>query len=242
MKKIFYIFVLLLCITSVSNAQKLLPFSPSLQLLIKGGYSTPLSGGTYSNSIENGGNFADYFKAFPGGQIEAVVNLSSSFGIYGNASYDIIAPKEQRGGVPYSEDNAAQFSLYAGPRYYYDIPLMPVSIYTDVGLGIYSIKYGDYQQTLAGNPTVTDNFKYSSVTQFGFSAGAGVNISTSPFTILNFSVKYHNVLKKTGVTFVESHTQTVNGVSSTTSTSNPYDIAERGYVQFSLGFGVKLGM
>jgi len=237
--------MLIFCVAGVSHAQKLLPFSPSVQIMLKGGYSTPLSGGTYTNGIDNGGTFQDYFKAFPGGELEAVINFTSSFGVYGNVSYDILTPKGRKGSLPgesFVEERAHQFSGYVGPRYYFDIPLLPISIYTDAGIGLYSLKYGDFNVTHITNPPSSDKYSYSSVSQLGLSAGAGVNITTSPLSFINFSIKYHNLMAKSGVTFVETHTQTINGVATSTQTSSVYDVDSRGYVQFSLGFGFKLGM
>ncbi len=240
----------MLTVTGIANAQRVLPFKPSLNIIIKGSVSAPLSGGTYTSigtvPIYEGGKFKDYFGAFPGAELEVAANLSPTFGVFGNFSADFMIPKDARTGLPgatYTQSNATQFSGYIGPRFYFNLPSPSQMVfYTDAALGLYSLKYGEEKIAYATNPSSSDVFTYSSASQVGFNIGAGLNINASAKTFLNIGIRYHNVMKKTGVTFAETYTHT-EGTLITSSTSNTtYDIAERGYIQLAAGLGFRFGL
>jgi len=210
----------------------------------------PLSGGTYTSvgttPIFEGGQFKDYFGAFPGAELEAAVNLSSSFGVFGNFSADFLTPKDSRillAGATYTQSNSTQLSGYIGPRYYFTLPgPAPLVIYTDAALGMYSLKYGEEKITYATNPSSSDKFTYTSASQLGFNIGAGINITSSPTSFINIGIRYHNILKKTGVTFGETYTHTEGSVTTSTRENVVYDLAERSYIQIAAGIGFKFGL
>lgn len=246
MKKFIYIFAAIFIFNAAAQAQ---PFIPGLNLIFRGGLSIPLSGGTYTSKnttpIFEGGEFKDYFKSFPGIQGEAVVNLSPSFGLFGTFSADFLTPKEARTRLPgatYVQSNATQLAGYIGPRVYINFPGNKLlKVYADAGFGFYSFKYGDEQITFATNPISQANFSYSSAAQTGFNVGAGLNFTAGPTSFVNVSVKYHNIMKKTDVSFVESYSLT-SGTTTTTGTANEtYDIADRSYIQLAVGVGFSLG-
>jgi len=245
LKKLIYTFIFLFVISGIAQSQ---PFVPSVGLVLRGGISLPLSGGTYTSKnttpIYEGGQFKDYFRSIPGVQIEGNIDLSPSFGFFGTFGADFLTPKDAREnliGATYKQSNAVQLSGYIGPRLYINIPgnkLM--KLYADAAFGFYSLKYGDEQITFATNPISQVNFSYSSASQIGFNAGIGLNLTTGPSNFVNLSVKYHNIIKKDDVNFVETYSfiqgsNTVNGTANDT-----YDIAERSYLQLSVGIGFSL--
>ena len=239
----------MLLVTSASNAQKLLPFIPSITIAIKGGISMPLSGGTYTSVgtplTYEGGSFKDYFGAFPGAELDASVNLTSSFGIFGNFSADFLTPKDARVGLPgatYTQSNATQLSGSVGPRFYINLPgSLFYKFYTEAGVGIYSLKYGDEKIAFA-NSLTTDNFSYSAASQMGFNLGAGLNISAGTKTFVNISIKYHNILKKSNVSFSETWTHNTGPGNEVVILNTTYDIAERSYIQIAAGIGFNFGL
>lgn len=251
MKKLFSVFILLFIVTGASHAQKILPFKPSLNIIVRGSISAPVSGGTYSSVSPvpafEGGSFKDYFGAFPGAQLEVAANFTSSFGVFGSFNADFMTPKDSRVGfigATYTQSNTTQMSGYIGPRYY--ITLMPgpspLIMYTDAAIGMYSLKYGTEEIKYATNPQSSDKFTYSAATQLGFNIGAGINIVASATSFVNFGIRYHNVMKKTGVTFGETYTHTEGTVTTSTSENTIYDLAERGYIQISAGIGFKFSL
>ena len=249
MKKLVFVFLCLFAFNGFASAQKILPFKPSLSIVIKGGISVPVSGGTYTSLrtpvTYEGGSFKDYFGAFLGAQLDASVNLTPSFGIFGNFSADFLSPKEARVGLTgatYTQSNSTQFSGSIGPRVYVNLPGNIFSkFYTEAGFGIYSLKYGDEKITYATSGGVSDNFSYSAASQLGFNIGAGFNVSASPKSFVNISIKYHNILKKSDVTFSEKWTHTAGGQDDLIILNTAYDLASRSYIQISAGFGFNLG-
>jgi len=249
LKKLIFISISLFVLNGFASAQRILPFKPSISIALKGGLSVPLSGGTYTSVgtpiTYEGGSFKDYFGAFPGAQLDAAINLTSSFGIFGNFSADFLTPKEARVGLSdgmYTQSNATQLSGSIGPRVYFNIPgNIFYKFYTEAGVGIYSVKYGDEKITYATSGGVSDNFSYSAASQLGFNIGAGFNVSASPKSFVNISIKYHNILKKSDVTFSEKWTHTAGGQDDLIILNTAYDLASRSYIQISAGFGFNLG-
>lgn len=250
MKKFISVFIIILTLTGIANAQRVLPFKPSLNIIIKGSVSMPLSGGTYTSvntvPIYEGGKFKDYFGAFPGAELEVAANFTPSFGVFGNFSADFMSPKDARTGLPgatYTQANATQLSGYIGPRFYFNLPSPSQMIfYTDAALGMYSLKYGEEKIAYATAPPSSDGFTYSSASQLGFNIGAGLNINANARTFVNIGIRYHNVMKKTGVTFAETYTHTDGTGTVSAVTNTTYDIAERGYIQFAAGVGFRFGL
>jgi opacity protein-like surface antigen len=239
MKKILFLFVFVFAVSSLSQAQNI--FKPSLDLIARGNYSVWLSDSTFKN----------YYKAFPGIQLELAYNLSPQFSIYGTFSSDFIAPKERKFSIPgYSatESNSLVLAFYAGPRYNIVIPgNKNIKPYIDAGIGFYSLKFGDYKETQSTNPPATINYKYKSISQFGFNFGGGLNMDLNDATFLNFNVKYHNVPKKNNVVIRETATITTteNGTTTTTtitSALDPVNVPSRSTFQFGIGIGFKFGL
>jgi opacity protein-like surface antigen len=239
MKKIIFTLVLLFAVSSFSQAQKY--FKPGADLVIRGTYAAWLSTASYK----------DYYKAFPSGQIELAYNVSPQFTVYGTADVSIIAPKDKSFSIPgYSatESNSVGFNFYAGPRYNILIPgNKKMNLYLDAGLGLYTLKFGDYKETQSTNPPATINYSYRSIAQFGFNFGAGVNVDLNKSTFFNLNVKYHNVPKKSNVTLKETATMTTtqNGTTTTTNLGSeltPVDVPARSTFQFGIGIGFRFGM
>lgn len=247
MKKLIFISISIFIINGFANAQRILQFKPSISIALKGGLSVPLSGGTYTSVgtpiTYEGGSFKDYFGAFPGAQLDAAINLTSSFGIFGNFSADFLTPKEARVGLSggmYTQSNATQLSGSIGPRVYFNIPgNIFYKFYTEAGVGIYSVKYGDEKITFANSQ---DNFSYSAASQMGFNLGAGLNITSGPTSFINVSIKYHNVLKKSNVVFAETWTHNTGSQNELVILDTTYDLAERSYIQISAGIGFNFGL
>jgi len=231
MKKLLYVFIFMFVVTGLSNAQKMTAFKPSLQILVKGAYSTPLSHE----------EFKDFTGGFPGAQLELAYDFNSCWGVYGNFSADFISAKGfpvTIGGVTSDLKTTTQLSGTIGPRYYFNLPSAPLwKIYADAGVGIYSVKAGDNSETSSlGSITVTQD----AFSQVGLNLGAGANVVVSSKMVVNFGAKYHFIMKKS------DYSQT-GTVTTSTGSSAPYvspagTIAERSYLQFSLGLGFRLGM
>jgi len=238
MKKIIILIVFFLSVSSFSYGQK--SFKPNLDVTLKGGYSVWLSDAS----------FKDYYKAFPNVQLDLAYNIKPQFAIYATIGGDFIAPKERTFSIPgYSatESNTNVISAYVGPRYFLGAGSSKAKFYVDAGLGMYAIKFGDYKVTRTTNPPETIEYSFKSIAQFGFNIGTGANVELSKSAFFNFSVKYHNVPKRSNVTLREkaTSTTTVNGVTTTTNLPTelyPVDISGRSYFQIALGFGYRLGL
>jgi hypothetical protein len=234
MKKIIYTFLLLSSFAGTLNAQT---FKPSVNVIARGNYSFWLSDSGWKNA----------FESFPGFQIEAAVNLNSNWGIYGTFSGDFIPFKEGRVVIPGStvtRTSTNQFAGYVGPRYYINIPGNNLlRVYVDAGAGLYSFKPGTFTITEPLNPPKVTTIGFNSLSQFGLNAGAGLNINLGPIMFANVMVKYHNILKKTGVVFTQT-TTVMQGSSTTTESVNlPSETVHgRSYFQIGAGIGFTFGM
>jgi opacity protein-like surface antigen len=234
MKKTLYTLLLLVIFAGTANAQI---FKPSVNVIVRGTYSLWLSDSTWK----------DAYKEFPGVQLEAAVNLSSMWGITGTFSGDFIPAKEGTVTIPgatFTQESSPQLAGYVGPRYYINIPgNNMIKIYIDAAAGLYSFKPGTIKITETTNPPRVTTISFNSVSQFGFNAGAGLNVSLGPSMFANFMIKYHNVLKKTGVVFREKITVTQGSTTISETTSlPPEDISARSYFQFGIGLGFSFGM
>ncbi len=232
MKKILFATFLLLFLTGISSAQKLLPIKPSVEIFLKGTLGTPLSND----------DFKDHFKSFPGGQLEVIGNITPHFGVYGNFSADFLSPKEKSLiGATYIEDNTYIISGSVGPRYYFNLPgSILYRFFADVGLGIYATRLGDETRTTNITPAsaTTYTLYHNSYTQIGFNAGAGINIGLGPIGMANLTIKYHSLLKKSEVNVINSIT-TSNG---SVNAGEPQDVPAVSYFSIAVGLGFKLGL
>ncbi len=239
MKKLIFIFALLLSVSSLTYAQKT-SFKPNLDVTLRGSYSVWLSDAA----------FKEYYKAFPSVQLDLSYNIKPQFAIYAAVGGDFVSPKERTFSIPgYSatESNTRVISAYIGPRYFFGSKTGKARFYIDAGLGLYALKFGDYKETRTTNPPETIDYTYKSVAQFGFNVGAGANVELSKSAFLNFNVKYHNVPKKSDVTLREKATltTTVNGNTTITNLGTellPVEISGRGYMQFAIGFGYRISL
>jgi len=235
MKKLIFLFVLLLTVSSLSYGQKS-SFKPNLDATLRGSYSIWLSEASYK----------DYYKAFPSVQLDLAYNVSPQFAVYATIGGDFISPKDRTFSIPgYSatESNTSVISAYVGPRYFFGAKTSKARFYVDAGVGLYALKFGDYKETRTTNPPETINYTYKSVSQIGFNVGTGVNVELSRAAFFNFNVKYHNVPKKTNFNLRETATVTVNGTTTNLGTELlPTDLDGRSYMQFAIGFGYRLGL
>lgn len=235
MKKTLYTLLFLVIFTGTVNAQSI---KPSINAIMRGSYSLWLSDT----------NWSEPYNAFPGFQAELVFNINSTWGIAGTFSADFISSSEGTitfPGFTLTEQNSSQIAGYIGPRYYINLPQNnKLRIYLDAAAGIYSFKPGTLKATdNSTSPSTVATVSFSSFSQFGFNAGAGLNLSLGPKMFANFMVKYHNVLKKTGVVFREKLTITQgNSTISETVNSTPEDISARSFFQFGIGLGFSFGM
>lgn len=221
MKKVIAVFILLLAITTVSNAQSLIPFKPTLQVMVKGSYGVPTGHP----------DFKDNAKSFPGVQLELAYDVSSTWGIYGNFSADFIDSKNS----PIPNTTAAtskQYIGYVGPRYYILLPANPLmKLYADAGVGIYNASIGDVTAN-TGNASLTN---ISSITQTGVNLGFGGNFTAGTNMFITAGIKYHYIIKKDN----ETISATLNNNGTSTTLSGTTNIPERSYIQFALGLGFK---
>lgn len=217
----------LFLLANISYAQ--IPVKPSLQVGIKGTYSTMLS--HYE--------ILDEVNAFPGVQLELTYDINSQWGIYGNFGADFISLKNSTrvdGTTTYELKTSTQLSGYVGPRYYINIPMSPTKIYVDGGLGIYSTKLGDLTATTSTtNPPTTVTASFSSVSQWGTNLGAGVNLAAGSNVSIGLGIKYHFIFKKDNVEV----TRTLSTGTSVTGTGNA---PEHSYMQFGAGIGYRFGL
>lgn len=228
MKKIIYFFSVLIMFAGTANAQI---FTPSIDLTLRGNYSFLLSDSLWKRD----------FKSFPGVQLDAVVNLTSSWGIAGTFGADFITAKERSvPGETFTQEASSQLSGYIGPRYYINLPgNQLVKIYIDAAAGLYSFKGGNAKLTETTNPPAVTTATYHSVSQFGFNAGAGLNVSLGPKMFANFMVKYHNIPKKTDALYLNQVTFPNGTVVTNTGTET---IPSRSYIQLGVGIGFNFGM
>lgn len=234
MKKITYIFLLLILFAGSADAQM---FKPSVDVIARGNYSFWLSDSGWKNA----------FESFPGFQVEAAVNLNSNWGVYGTFTGDFIPFKDGRVVIPGStvtRTSTNQFAGYIGPRYYINIPgNNMLRVYIDAGAGLYSFTPGTFTITEPVNPPKVTKIGFSSLSQFGLNAGAGLNINLGPLMFANIMVKYHNILKKTGVVFTQTTTITQGSSTITESKNLPAETVHgRSYFQFGIGLGFSFGM
>lgn len=235
MKKIIYTLLLLIIFAGTANAQKI---KPSINAIFRGNYSLWLSDSSWK----------DVYKSFPGFQAEIAFNVNSTWGIVGTFAADFIPEKEgtiSGSGETFTRQSSSQIAGYLGPRYYINLPQnKKMRIYIDAAGGIYSFKPGTYKLTDNNTtPPTVSTLSFSSYSQFGFNAGAGVNVNLGPTVFANFMVKYHNVLKKSGVVFREKLTITQGSTTvSETVNSTPEDIPGRSFFQFGVGLGFSFGM
>ena len=231
MKKIYVVIALLLMMAGVSQAQttKIVksPFTPSFQVLVKGAYSVPLSHQ----------DFKDFTSGFPGAQLEVAYDFNPSWGVYGNFSADFISEKDPVGlpaGSTYSRKASTQLGYYVGPRYYINMRSAPLwKIFVDAGIGMYSLKLGDATETTGG---VTYTTTTTSFSQMGSNLGAGANVVVGSKMVVTFGAKYHFLFKKTGADI----TTTFSDGTTTLTVPGTVDVAERSFLQFSVGVGFRL--
>jgi opacity protein-like surface antigen len=238
MKKLLFTLLLLIMFTGLAQSQS---FKPNMNLIIRGDYNVWLSDS----------NWKQTYKGFPGIQLDVVYNINSEWGIVGTFGADFLAPKDKRDTIAFGGDttkftweSSPQISGYIGPRYYINLPNNKnLRIYLDAALGLYMYKPGTLKSTSNTNPVTTSSTTFNSVSQFGFNFGVGTNINLSPSVFVNLMVKYHNVLKKSGVVFKEKTTVTQGNVTiSETTTFPPENITGRSYVQFGAGIGFTFGL
>jgi outer membrane protein W len=227
LKKIICSIAVLILFANISYGQ--IPVKPSLQVAVKGAYSSMLS--HYEISEEVSG--------FPGVQLELTVDLNSQWGIYGNFGADFISLKNSTrvdGTTTYELKTSTQLSGYMGPRYYVNIPMSPTKVYFDAGLGIYSTKLGDLTGTTSTtNPPTTITASFSSVSQWGTNLGAGVNLAAGSNVNISLGAKYHFIFKS-------DDTQVTRTISTGTSSTLTVDAPEHSYIQFAAGIGYRFGL
>ncbi|MBS1492301.1 MAG: hypothetical protein JST55_02250 [Bacteroidetes bacterium] len=233
MKKILFTAFLLLFVTTISSAQKLLPIKPSVEIIVKGAFGTPLSDDNFKNS----------FKSFPGGQLEVVGNITSSFGVYGNFSADFLSAKDQSAiGQTITQDNTYMLSGSVGPRFYFNLPgSILYRFFGDVGFGIYATRLGDRVTTTVTTPpfTVTTD-RHNVYTQTGFNIGAGINIGLGPLGLANVTLKYHNLMSKSNVQVI--NTRTIEGSNPSVNSNIFQDVPSSSYFSVAVGLGFKIGL
>lgn len=232
MKKILLITALLFFITGISSAQKLLPIKPSIEIIFKGAFGSPLSGDEFKN----------HYGSFPGGQLEVVGNITPNFGVYGNFSADFLSPKDvSLIGSTVKEDNTYMLSGSVGPRFYFNLPgSMLYRFFGDLGFGIYAIRPGDVTTTLTTNPPTVTTDRHNVYTQTGFNVGAGLNIGLGPIGTANVTLKYHNLMSKSNVQVI--NTRTVEGANPSVNSNIFQDVPSRSYFSVAVGLGFKLGL
>ena len=227
LKKIMCAISAIILFANISYGQ--LPVKPSLQVAVKGAYSSMLSHYEITDEVSG----------FPGVQLELTVDLNSQWGIYGNFGADFISLKNSTivdGTTTYELKTSTQLSGYVGPRYYVNIPMSPTKIYFDAGVGIYSTKLGDLSATTSTtNPPTTITASFSSVSQWGTNLGAGVNLAAGPNLNISLGAKYHFIFKKDNVEV----TRTLSTGTSVTGTGNA---PEHSYIQFAAGVGYRFGL
>lgn len=233
MKKTLFTFLLLFIAVNITSAQKLLPIKPSLEIMIKGGYGTPLTDDNFKNS----------YSSFPGGQLEVVANIMPSFGIYGNFSADFLSAKDQNLiGATTTQETSYMLSGSLGPRFYLNIPGSILwRVYGDLGWGIYASRPGDLTTTESTNPVRTTKSIYNAYTQMGFNIGAGINIGLGPLGVANVALKYHNIFSKSGVKAINTTTIT-SGNNTTVIQGTEGTIDSRSYFSVAVGLGFKIGI
>lgn len=238
MKKLLFTLLMLIMFTGLAQSQS---FKPNMNLILRGDYNVWLSDS----------NWKQTYKGFPGIQLDLVYNINSEWGIVGTFGSDFLTPKTKRdtitgGGdtLKFTWENSPQLSGYIGPRYYINLPNNKnLRIYLDAALGLYTYKPGTLKGTANTNPVTTSTTTFNSVSQFGFNIGAGINININQNIFVNLMVKYHNVLKKSGVVFKERTTiKQGNTTITDTATFPPEDITGRSYVQFGAGLGFTFGL
>lgn len=234
MKKLIYLFVLLFIVTGLTQAQtsKVIntPWKPSLQVLVKGAYSVPLSHQ----------EFKDATSGFPGAELELAYDFNPCWGVYGNFSADFITAKDPvsppSGVTNYKQASSTQLSGYVGPRYYINMRSAPLwKIYLDAGIGIYSLKPGDQTATDAVTPSINYTATTSGNSQIGTNLGAGANVVVGSKMVVTFGARYHFLMKKTGATV----TETLSDGTTTSTDTKTVDISERSYLQFNAGVGFR---
>lgn len=232
MKKILLITAILFFVSGISSAQKLLPIKPSIEIILKGSFGTPLSGS----------EFKDHYNGFPGGQLEIVANILPSFGVYGNFSADFLSPKDvSLIGATVKEDNTYMISGSIGPRFYLNLPgSILYRFYGDLGFGIYALRPGDRVTTLSTNPATVTTDRHNAYTQTGINAGIGLNIGLGPIGTANVAFKYHNLFSKSNVQVI--NTRTVEGANPSVIPGTFDDVPSRGYFSIAIGLGFKIGI
>jgi hypothetical protein len=237
MKKLIYIFIFMFAVTVAGQAQTTkivkVPYTPSFQVMVKGGYSIPLS---------HYDDFQELYKGFPGVQAELIYDFNPCWGVYGNFSADFLSYKDSIASGPFfngtfSRGSSTQLSGYVGPRYYINLRSAPLwKILVDAGVGIYSLKDGEFTTTTTPGGTATTTSDAN--TQWGVNLGAGANVVVGSRMVINFGAKYHFIFEKTNAT-ITSTTTFSNGTPSVTTTTTG-SLGERSYLQFSLGIGFRL--
>lgn len=233
MKKSVFTVLLLFIAVNITSAQKLLPLKPSLEIMLKGGYGTPLTDDNFKNST----------KSFPGGQLEVVANVMPNVGIYGNFSADFLSAKDQTSTTSATkQETSYMLSGSLGPRFYLNIPGSILwRVYGDLGWGMYASRPGDVTVTTSGSPVVTTTYIYNAYTQMGFNVGTGINIGLGPIGTANVAFKYHSIFSKAGVTAV--NTKTVSGgTNAGVYAGTPEDLPSRSYFSVAVGIGFKIGI
>ncbi len=226
MKKLIFIIPIILLLTNITYAQ--LPVKPSLQIGLKGAYSLPLSHQEYK----------DYTSGYPGVQLEAVYDINSQWGIYGNFSADFITAKnssQTSGTITGEQYTSTRLIGFVGPRYY--VPATPmIKVFFDAGIGLYALTLGDQKFTNNGtNPPTSFTYSYTSVSQTGLNLGTGVNISAGSNMVVTFGAKYHFILKKTDASLTQTSSTGI-------SREITGDIPEQSYLQLSAGIGYRFGL
>jgi hypothetical protein len=233
LKKTLFTLLLLFIAVNITSAQKLLPIKPSLEIMLKGGYGTPLTNDDFKNN----------YSSFPGGQLEVVANIMPSFGIYGNFSADFLSAKDNTLiGATRTQETSYMLSGSLGPRFYLNIPGSILwRVYGDLGWGIYASRPGDLTITESTNPVRTTKYIYNAYSQMGFNVGAGINIGLGPLGVANVSMKYHNLFSKSGVTAVNTMTVT-SGNTTTVTQGTEGTLDSRSYFSVAVGIGFKIGI
>lgn len=233
LKKILLALLLTFFVTGISSAQKLLPIKPSVEIILKGAYGTPLSDDSFKNT----------YKSFPGGQLEIVANITPGFGVYGNFSADFLSAKDQTATIPeetIKQENTYMLSGTVGPRFYLNLPgSILYRLYGDLGFGIYATRPGDRIVTSTSPASVTTD-RHNAYTQTGFNVGAGINIGLGPIGMANVSLKYHNLFSKSNVQVI--NTTTVEGTNPSVSTGPTVDLPSSSYFSIAVGLGFKIGL
>jgi hypothetical protein len=223
MKKTLSVVILICLFSSPSFAQN---FKPSFQTMVKSSVILPVGDNGFNSS----------YHTAPGAQFEITYNIKPLLALFGNFTFDILAPVQSTG-LQIGATNrftSHQYSGSAGVRLYFTEKNTP-RFFTDIGLGYYSFSQGDIEHE---NEVPGDKFSittYSAYQQIGANLGTGANITFNKNIFLNLAIKYNFVFERpnaslTGTTFFYDD-------NSTQVKTYTFRAETRSYFQFAAGIG-----